>query len=247
MLCFTCSSAIFRKGEWKTSLWGKSCPRTRRWGDALWWQLWQDSSGMYMAGHESAHSTLGKCEVKGYRLHMSAGCFRGTWNLPTQDYVHPSIRGVHSQISSSSWTATPGRSLALPSARGWQTVNDSMVGSCWATSLHSHVTGKPIKESCHLLILREMQGDRVSLWPAGRWWLRGDGRHSRSPLVPKGDCPGGGRGNEDYEAATSLGFSRSGGMKSTVLFVSTKPWRDHPAGPHVGVSIPGMPECPRNL
>lgn len=126
-------------------------------------------------------------------------------------------------------------------------VNDSMVGSCWATSLHSHVTGKPIKESCHLLILREMQGDRVSLWPAGRWWLRGDGRHSRSPLVPKGDCPGGGRGNEDYEAATSLGFSRSGGMKSTVLFVSTKPWRDHPAGPHVSVSIPGMPECPRNL
>lgn len=120
MLCFTCSSAIFRKGEWKTSLWGKSCPRTRRWGDALWWQLWQDSSGMYMAGHESAHSTLGKCEVKGYRLHMSVGCFRGTWNLPTQDYVHPSIRGVHSQISSSSWTATPGRSLALPSARGWQ-------------------------------------------------------------------------------------------------------------------------------
>lgn len=45
-----------------------------------------------------------------------------------------------------------------------------------------------------------------------------------------------------YEAAMSSGFSRSGGMKSVVWFVSTK--RDHSAGPHISVGIPSMPEWP---
>lgn len=47
-----------------------------------------------------------------------------------------------------------------------------------------------------------------------------------------------------YEAAMSSGFSRSGGMKSVVWFVSTKQRRDRSAGPHISVGIPSMPEWP---
>ena len=65
----------------------------------------------------------------------------------------------------------------------------------------------------------------MSLRPARRGGRGGAGRHSRGPLVPSGDCPRtGGAGGGDYRAAVSLGFSRSGGMKSVVLFPQSSEW-----------------------
>lgn len=49
----------------------------------------------------------------------------------------------------------------------------------------------PFKPSCNLLILRRDEKGQGEVWPAGQWWPRSAGRHSRSPLVPSGDGTGG--------------------------------------------------------
>lgn len=48
----------------------------------------------------------------------------------------------------------------------------------------------PFKPSCDLLILRRDEKGQGEVWPAGQWWPRSAGRHSRSPLVPSGDGTG---------------------------------------------------------
>lgn len=50
----TCSSATFRKGEWKASLWGKLCRRMLGFGDALVRQLSKVSSYIYIVGCDSS-------------------------------------------------------------------------------------------------------------------------------------------------------------------------------------------------
>lgn len=81
----------------KTSLQGKSCPRTRQPGDAL-------RDNFNKAAHVrtgqglkvSAHSNLGRGEVKCYRLHVSVSAPKAPHTFPREiTSVSPPVQRVH--------------------------------------------------------------------------------------------------------------------------------------------------------
>lgn len=144
----------------------------------------------------------------------SLGCSHGVLSLPTgrlsirpPSAVADPCLGVHGRSGGSLSAGVP-----------W-TVDDSTVGGHRGHLCSAVLPRSQLKLSCNLLILKRDEKGQGEVWPAGQWWPRSDGRHSRSPLVPSGECTGdeGGGHNSDYKATMSFGVSGSGGMKSIVF------------------------------
>lgn len=220
MLLLPCFSAIFRKGEWKTSLRGNSCPGMRWWGTGFGTTLTRQLS--YVHGWCDSERTRRSTKRPGecYRWRVVGVLLPGTSNLPAGDYFRPTVGPARLHTHSSARPATLGCGRTPPSARVWQTVQDATVRGLGHSPWHSHVTRKRVVPGDSWA----MRGDRVSLRPAGRWWPRGRwrprGRWTAQPrsFGSKWRLSEDGRGRGDYKAAMSLGFHEAGAWSQFFCF-----------------------------
>jgi hypothetical protein len=93
-LYLTHSSAIFWKGEWKASLWGKSCVKDAEltFGDTLLWQFYKVSSCIYMVGSSSSLRARKKTQSEMLLSIMSVCYSSGITNPSTDYFLHqPSL------------------------------------------------------------------------------------------------------------------------------------------------------------